>query len=84
MLYQTDDLSLDRAIIFGGVRRPWRQGACALHHGTDQIIRFMQHVRRKLALFVVMIRPGFAALFRCSKIPHDPLQLKSIFPRVAQ
>jgi hypothetical protein len=82
MLYEIGNLSLGRAIIFGGVRSLWRQGV--LCQRNDQAIRFMQHVRSKLVLFLAMVRPGFAAFFLRSESSSDLAQPKCNNRRVAR
>ena len=79
MQHTTQNLSSDRKIISGGVRPLWRRGF--LCHGNDQTIRFMQHVRKKLVLSVVLIVPGPATFLLRSEV--SPLQPQILNPGVA-
>lgn len=70
MLYANRNLSLDRAIISGGIRPFWRRGF--LCHGNGQAIRFIQRVREKLVLSMVLIGSDPAAFFLTSETIPDP------------
>jgi hypothetical protein len=70
MQHATLNLSSGRSIISGGIRSFWRRGF--LCHGNDQAIRFMQRVRWKLVLSVVLIGPDPAAFFLTSEILSGP------------
>ena len=70
MRHANMNLSSDSRNISGGIRSFWRRGF--LCHGNDQAIRFMQRVRWKLVLSVVLVGPDPATFLLRSDV--SPLQ----------